>query len=205
MITEDGKNSSADPLPTIFESVQHYKALWASLLIDEAKAQILSEVVSSQSSPSTSWIQGSKVAVGTSARLERSRTARDHSSSCGIPNSSEPSVDVHITSTQSAGIGRPVCTNDLLLFVRQLSTIELAVRGKAFEALDEGLGSQELRKGRFGFVGHALNNRSRSLDGLLVRVSQKYWSQFESLNEIFIIPIGSNVTGKRREHYELLR
>ena len=204
-VTEDGKNSSADPLPTIFESVQHYKALWASLLIDEAKAQILSEVVSSQSSPSTSWIQGSKVAVGTSARLERSRTARDHSSSCGIPNSSEPSVDVHITSTQSAGIGRPVCTNDLLLFVRQLSTIELAVRGKAFEALDEGLGSQELRKGRFGFVGHALNNRSRSLDGLLVRVSQKYWSQFESLNEIFIIPIGSNVTGKRREHYELLR
>ena len=101
------------------------------MLIDEAKAQLLSEVVSSHSSPSTSWIQGSKVAVGTSARLERSRTARDHSSSCGIPNSSEPSVDVHITSTQSAGIGRPVCTNDLLLFVRQLSTIELAVRGEA--------------------------------------------------------------------------
>jgi len=204
-VTADGKNSFTDPLPDIFESVQQYKALWASLLIDEAKAQLLSEVVSSQSSPSTSWIQGNKVTVGTSARLELSRTARDHSSSCGIPNSLEPSVDVHITSSQGAGNGRPVCTNDLLLFVRQLSTIEAATRGKAFEALDERLGSQELRKGRFGFVGHALNNRSRSLDGLLVRVSQKYWSQFESLNEVFIIPIGSNVTGKRREHYELMR
>ena len=72
-------------------------------------------------------------------QLETSCTVRDHSSSsCGIPNSLEPSVDVHTTSTQGDGIGRPVCTNNLLLLiVRQLSTIELDVRGKAFEALDE--------------------------------------------------------------------
>jgi hypothetical protein len=191
-----------EPLPEIFETVDQYKALWASLLIDEAKAQLLSEVVSSQSSPSTSWIQGNKVVVGTSVRLELSRTARNNSSSYENPNNLEPSVVVQITSTHGSDMVRPISTNDILLFVHQLSTIDLAVRGKAFQALDGNLDNQELQKGRFGIIGHALNNRSRSVDGLLVRVSEKYWSQFATLNEMFLIPIGSNVTGKKRKHHE---
>jgi hypothetical protein len=140
------KNTFVDPLLDIFESVEHYKALWASLLINESKAQLLSEVVSSQSSPSVSWILGGKVAVGTFARLELTHTARDHSSSCEDPNSLDLLVVIHVTSTQVAGIGSPVCTNNLLLFVRQQLTIEWAMQGKAFKALDEGLGNQELRK-----------------------------------------------------------
>jgi hypothetical protein len=121
--TEDVKNCFIDPLQDIFESIEHYEALWALLLIDESKAQLLPEMVSSQSFPSMSWIQGGKVAVGTSARLELSRTARNHSSSCENPNSLDLLVVVHVTSTQVAGIGSPVCTNDLLLFARQQLTI----------------------------------------------------------------------------------
>jgi len=186
--------SSVDSIPNTFESVEQYKAVWAPLLINEAKAQLLSDVVASQASPNTSWIQGSNTVVGSSVRLEVSRTARDHStSSTENLNSSEPSIVLHINPSNTTGSIRPVSTNDLLLFVHQTSAIERAVRG----TFDEESGNQELQKGRFGFVGHALNNRSRSLDGLLVRVSKKYWIQFESLKDMIVVHIGSHVTALR--------
>jgi hypothetical protein len=34
------------------------------------------------------------------------------------------------------------------------------------------------------------------VDGLLARASQQLWSQFSSLDETFVIRIGSNITGK---------
>jgi senataxin len=187
-------NSSVDSIPDSFESVEHYKALWAPLLINEAKAQLLSDVVASQASPNTSWIQGNNAVIGTSVCLEVSRTARDHSlSSTDNLNSSEPSIVLHIKPSNATNTTRSVSTNDLLLFVHQASAIERAVRGM----FDGESGNQELQKGRFGFVGHALNNRSRSLDGLLVRVSKKYWIQFDSLTEMIVVQIGSNVTALR--------
>jgi hypothetical protein len=82
-----------------------------------------------------------------------------------------------------------VCANDLLLFVHQESIVERALQGKAFEALAyNAVGN--LQEGRLGFVGHALKQR------MLVRVSKKYWSQFAKLDEMFVIHIGSNVTGE---------
>jgi len=77
--------------------------------------------------------------------------------------------------------------------------VELALRGIAFDAGSDSSTSHltQLTKGRFGFIGRALNHRSSSVDGLLVRVSQKLWAQFSSLNELFVIKIGSNVTAVR--------
>ncbi|KAL7529068.1 hypothetical protein ACHAXR_002781, partial [Thalassiosira sp. AJA248-18] len=194
---EDGKNGKSDSLPDVFESAAQYKALWAPLLISEAKAQILSEVVAAQSSSSAAWLQKAGFAMGVAARVEPSRTARDHLSSDGA-NSLEPTVVVHVrASAKGAGIGCAVAKNDLLLFVHQPSILERALRGKAFEAEVSNVTLQKLPQGRLGFVGHALNHRSRSVDGLLARVSQKCWSQFASLNEMFVIRIGSNVTALR--------
>jgi senataxin len=54
-----------------------------------------------------------------------------------------------------------------------------------------------MSKGRLGFVGRALNHRSGSVDGLLVRVSQKLWTPFSALSELYVIKIGSNITAVR--------
>ena len=194
----DDKNEKDDSLPDVFESVEQYKALWAPLLINEAKAQLLSDVVASQSTPSKAWVQRD-IAKGVIAKVELSRSARDHhlSSSEGA-NSSDQTVVVHIRA--GAGIGHPIHKNDLLLFVHQSSTVKRALQGKVFEDPNGEAGNETLHKhqqGRFGFVGHAINQRDRSVDGLLVRVAKKYWSQFSALSEMFIIRIGSNVTAVR--------
>ena len=207
---ENLSDGFSQTLPDAFDSVSQYKALWAPLLLNEAKAQIMSEVVAAQSSPSTSWMQRTQITMGAVVKLEIARTAKDLSSSrdniSGTSNEAkftafmEPTVAL-VVKNKGAGIGCPVCTNDLLLFVRQPTTIELALRGKAFDALDaaaeKSVGMRKLPQGRLGVIGHALNSRTRSIDGLLVRVSQKLWSQFSSLDEVFVIRIGSNVTGKR--------
>ncbi len=182
---EGGKNEG-NSLPDTFQSVEQYKALWAPLLIKEAKAQLLSEVVAAQASPSTSWVQGTSVVMGAIAKLELARDSSLHDSSA---NASDPTVLLRIQS--STGSGCQVCANDLLLFVHQSSTIERALRGKIFEALSNStLG--KLEKGRLGFVGHVLNQRK------LIRASKKYWSQFAHISEVFMVRIGSNVTGKMK-------
>ncbi|KAL7464961.1 hypothetical protein ACHAXS_005292 [Conticribra weissflogii] len=193
-------------LPDAFDSVSQYKALWAPLLINEAKAQIMSDVVAAQSSPTTAWIQRTQLAFGASVKLETARSVKElppsdilgsNLSSTNSTSSMEPTVALQVRPIiRGAGIGSPVCTHDLLLFARQPTTIELALRGKAFNALDAGsVGVVKL--GRMGFIGHALNSRNRSIDGLIVRVSKKCWDQFSSLDEVFMIKIGSNITALR--------
>ena len=186
-------NTKKACLPDTFESVTQYKALWAPLLIEEAKAQIMSEVVAAQSSPNTSWIQNAHLTKGCEVKAEVSTSARTSSDYEGESSLMEPTVIVRLK--RGASIGCQIFPNDLLLFSPTSSAVELALRGIAFEAASKPSSSH--LKGRFGFVGRALNHRSGSVDGLLVRVSQKLWTQFSSLNQLFVIKIGSNVTAVR--------
>ena len=192
-----GGNKTKASLPDKFESVTQYKALWAPLLIEEAKAQIMSEVVAAQSSQNTKWIQNAHITMGSEVKAEVSTSARSSSDYEGESAPMEPTVIVRLK--RGASIGCPVFPNDLLLFSPTSSAVELALRGIAFDAGSDSSTSHltQLTKGRFGFIGRALNHRSSSVDGLLVRVSQKLWAQFSSLNELFVIKIGSNVTAVR--------
>jgi len=187
--SNDAKKTKAS-LPDTFESVTQYKALWAPLLIEEAKAQIMSEVVAAQSSPNTAWIQNAHVTKGSEVKAELSTSART-SSDEGESAPMEPTVIVRLK--RGAGIGCQIFPNDLLLFSPTVSAVERALRGIAFDTGNDS----SLTKGRFGFIGRALNHRSSSVDGLLVRVSQKLWAQFSSLKELFVIKVGSNITAVR--------
>ena len=61
----DGDQSGkTDSLPDAFESVARYKVPWSPLLISEAKAQLISEVIGAQSSASTAWLRGTGIAMG---------------------------------------------------------------------------------------------------------------------------------------------
>ena len=172
-----------DSLPDVFDSVAQYKALWAPLLINEAKAQLLSDVSSTQT------------LNGLAVKVELS----NHQSSSGEGyNSSDQTVVVRIS-----GDGAecpPINTNDIVLFVHQSLTINQAFQGKAFEAGGDEL---TLPKGRLGLIGHAVNQRARgSVDGLLVRVTMNIWTPFSTLKEMFLFRIGSNVTGKTDQYID---
>ena len=192
-----GADKAKACLPDVFESSVQYKALWAPLLIEEAKAQIMSEVVAAQSSPNTRWIHNGQIAKGTLVNAEISTSARSSSDYEFESSPMEPTVVVRLK--RGANMGSQVYPNDLLLFSPNSSSVELALRGIAFDAESVSSGSHltHMKKGRFGFIGRALNHRSGSVDGLLVRVSQKLWTQFSSLNELFVIKIGSNITAVR--------
>lgn len=194
--------SSINTLPDSFDSVDHYKALWAPLLIEEAKAQLLSEAVSAQSSASSAWINKSRLVMGVVAKIELSCSAKDLSNRDGSAPI-EQTVVLQITSiARGAGIGCGVLPNDLLLFVREASIVEHALQGIALNN-DGGVKNEgilgNLSRGRLGFIGQAINHRSegRSVDGLQARVSQKIWNQFSSLDSMFVIRLGSTVTALR--------
>ena len=177
-------------LPDSFDSAEQYKALWAQLLIREAKAQILNEVVTAQSSPTTAWVQGNEIVVGLQAKVEPSRSARDSS-----PNSTDATVVLRLEpTTKGAGFECAVSPDDLLLFVPQPAIVERALRGETIQT-SELVGM--IPKGQLGFVAHAMNHRNRSADGLLARASHKHWNRFSSLNEMLVLRVGSNVTGLR--------
>ena len=179
---EKDQESNEDSLPDVFDSVAQYKALWAPLLIDEAKAQLLSDVSSTQT------------LNGLAVKVELS----NHQSSSGEGyNSSDQTVVLRISASTSGDGAEcpPINTNDIVLFVHQPSTIDQAFQGKAFEALDDD--DLPFLKGRLGLIGHAVNQRARgSVNGLLVRVIKNIWTPFSTLNEIFLFRFGSNVTGK---------
>ena len=142
--------------------------------------------------------------MGAAVKVELSRSARDlplDGDSGSNTTPLEPMVTLHLKSKiRGANIGCPVGPNDLLLFVREASIVEMALRGIAFADSDDVANykaKQNSLKVRLGFVGHALNRRSRSIDGLLVRASQNLWNQFSTLEEMCVIRIGSNVTALR--------
>ena len=192
-----GANEVKESLPDTFESVTQYKALWSPLLIEEAKAQIMSDVVAAQSSRRTSWIQNTQLSMGAVVKAEVSVSARTASDYDEESAPMEPTVIIRLK--RGSGIGCQVFSNDLLLFTPTSSTVEVALRGMAFNSANDSSVSHltHLSKGRLGFVGRALNHRSGSVDGLLVRVTQKLWTQFSALTELFVIKIGSNITAIR--------
>ena len=189
---DDEATKAETAIPDTFDSAEQYKAIWSPLLIREAKAQILNEVVTAQSSPTTAWLQGNTIVVGLQAKVEPSRSARDSSSNS---TSIEATVVLRLEPTaKGAGFDCAVNPGDLLLFVPQPAIVLRALRGETIQT-SELVGV--LPKGQLGFVAHAMNHRSRSAEGLLARASQKHWNQFSSLNEMLVLRIGSNVTGLR--------
>eukprot|EP00957_Ditylum_brightwellii_P160605 12226439-Ditylum_brightwellii.AAC.1 len=46
---------------------------------------------------------------------------------------------------------------------------------------------------RLGFLGHAVNHRSRSVDGLILRVSRRLW-KVVGQNEMYMVRVGGSVT-----------
>jgi len=197
------KSTTNNTLPDSFDSVDHYKAMWAPMLIEEAKAQLLSEVVSAQSSSASSIKDKSRLFMGVVAKIELSRSAKDLSIQDGSAPIEQTAVLQIRPIARGARIECGVLPNDLLLFVRDLSVIEHALRGMA---LNDNSGPEgilgNLSKGRLGFIGQALNRRSegRSADGMQARVSQKIWNQFSSLDSMLVIRLGSTVTALREWH-----
>lgn len=196
--TDDAKssNNKNKSLPDTFINHRHYIAAWAPLVMQEARAQLLSEVLSNV----PSWTSKNKNQQRNYYVHVSVKTWQQHRDIA--TSSTLDSLTVQISpKNRLDNTAMPVMANDLCLLIpfenRDILT-ELYVKGRNQHTCQDEEGdidehSASFRK--YGLVGQIENSR-KELNGLLVTVSKKWWAQMGQ-EDMVILKLGSNVTALR--------
>jgi hypothetical protein len=179
--------TTTTPLPDIFESYREYCALWAPLLLEEARAQLLSEIISDIPYWRKAKIEKGPVRVF----LEPNRA--DMNSSLDII-----SVRVkHVLSNTNEYKDRSFMVHDIVLLTREESFIWDAYDGKLLlqQKTQQQSKAAARQPSRFGIVGYIEYGR-RSIEGLTIHVSKDLWSNIGK-SEMVLIKLGCNITSLR--------
>ncbi len=201
------------PLPDKFHCCEQYIALWAPLLSRETKAQILSEI--SSTSGSVPWSKLiSPVKVTAKGKMSNATVIRsDHlileieSRTAIIPKAPRGVAPLPVPA--SIGINQAdFSPNDLVLITCDPSVVEQASNGvlkvpdtpSSYSMTSLLSLASPFLDHRLGVVG-VVEQRSRSLHtsgSLMVQVSRRLWkpSSIGVACDLFLIRLGSNVTGK---------
>ena len=164
-------SAAAKPLPDTFVGPAHYVAAWAPLCLAEARAQMMSDAA---------------------AELRNCRNAID----CFVPvkvqtamrdSSTLDSVNVQASRKEEQGKQMTFMANDLCVLISAES------RDRVELALLKGDPESSLRK--HGLVGH-VEFRRDSLDGLLLKVSKRWWATVGE-KDMYLWKLGSNITALR--------
>jgi len=200
------------PLPDDFDCVEQYVALWAPLQLEETKAQILSDVISSRTvsfQKLTQPIQATPRRTSDSYSehlaldiVSRSVVAgpNDGASSQNTSNS----ISRKRSNAGGGGGGVEFLQNDLVLITCDSSIVEQAYKGtlrppdtKSSYSMSSLLSmASPFVEGRLAIVG-VVSARCKGLDGLVVNVSKRLWKD-KSLGarDLFLLKLGTNVTGE---------
>mmetsp|Transcript_14860 Transcript_14860/g.42847 ORF Transcript_14860/g.42847 Transcript_14860/m.42847 type:complete len:1072 (-) Transcript_14860:2242-5457(-) len=183
------------PVPDTFDSARQYMALWAPLCLNEAKAQLLSGAASDipywnskkEKGPFPVFAEPLKRDIGGSF---------DHITVMVRPQNSK------MTQSELERVSPSFKPNDVVLLVRDEDTMTRAARGSledsAFTTTGTGSSTSTSTSGggrRLGIVGHTESTR-RTVDGLWIKVSRKYWTSFGRKN-MCLVKIGCNITALR--------
>eukprot|EP00978_Attheya_sp_CCMP212_P008500 scaffold19934_cov50-Attheya_sp.AAC.8 len=180
-------------LPNQFESFRQYVGLWAPLVLQETRAQLLSEVVSDIPYWSTKPNKG-PIPV----------TVQPMTRDVG---GSDDFITVVIQSADRCSIApdRGFYPNDIILLAQDLESITQATKGKctnhskqtgsSYDDDDEPslLGVNRADKKRRGLLGHTRHSR-RTISGLQLKISRKLWPAVRSSDTMYMLKLGSNVT-----------
>jgi hypothetical protein len=174
-------------LPDIFESYREYCALWAPLLLEEARAQLLSEIISD-----IPYWRKAKIEKGP-VRVFLEPNKADMNSSLDII-----SVRVkHVLSNTNEYKDRSFMVHDIVLLTREESFIWDAYDGKLLlqQKTQQQSKAAARQPSRFGIVGYIEYGR-RSIEGLTIHVSKDLWSNIGK-SEMVLIKLGCNITSLR--------
>jgi hypothetical protein len=180
--------TTTTPLPDVFESYREYCALWAPLLLEEARAQLLSEIISD-----IPYWKKAKIEKGP-VRVFLEPNKADLNSSLDII-----SVRVkNVLSNSNEYKERSFMVHDIVLLMREESFIWDAYDGKLLlpqKQQQQGKAAAVRQPTRFGIVGYIEYGR-RSIEGLTIHVSKDLWSNIGK-SEMVLIKLGCNITSLR--------
>jgi len=207
---QPSEKEHAQPLPDEFHCYEQYIALWAPLQMKETKAQILSDISSSNRTVSfqklTVPIQATPQKASTDSYTEclslqiASRTpAKAYASS---KNANKRAAGME-NSNGGGGGQNDFAQNDLVLITCDASIVEQASKGilrppdKSSYSISSLLSlASPFVEGRLAIVG-VVAHRCKSLDGLVVQVSRRLWKPSSmGVCDLFLLRLGSNVTGE---------
>jgi len=185
---QQSSTTTTTTLPDVFESYREYCALWAPLLLEEARAQLLSEIISD-----IPYWRKAKIEKGP-VRVFLEPNKADLNSSLDIIG-----VRVkNVLSNSNEYKERSFFVHDIVLLMREESCIWDAYDGKLL--LQQKTQQQQQSKAarqpsRFGIVGYIEYGR-RSIEGLTIHVSKDLWSDIGT-SEMVLIKLGCNITSLR--------
>mmetsp|Transcript_15732 Transcript_15732/g.23157 ORF Transcript_15732/g.23157 Transcript_15732/m.23157 type:complete len:1124 (-) Transcript_15732:204-3575(-) len=173
----DGNESERDvllqkkPLPNRFINHRHYVASWAPLCLAEARAQFLAEFMTQNNQLVPVVVQSNKTGMGSTL--------------------DSMLVVVSGRKTGRNGKGENFFANDVCLLVpeKHADLVQHAFQTKNNE--------DDCHWRSYCLVGHTENSR-KSLDGLQLKVSKKWWAKIsDGCEEWKLLKIGSNITSLR--------
>jgi hypothetical protein len=173
------------PIPETFISFRHYISLWAPLSLAEARAQLISELMTSSNQ------QGNRANLFVPVEVEttwKGGGRRDRGLHTDLIDMDACSVKLK-TRERSKG---PVhfFANDVFCLIPTecKDTVEMLMSGKTVKNTD---GSFK----RFCLVGHTEVQR-KEIDGLILKVSKRKWAQVGT-SSMFLLRVGANITALR--------
>jgi len=190
---DNNKDESVPPvkrksIPETFISFRHYISLWAPLCLAEARAQLISERMTSSNSPSSRANLFFQVEVETTWKSGGGRKDRSLQLHTDMTDIDSCSV-VLGTKERNRGDGQ-IFANDVfcLIPVENKDTIELLLNGKK---VADHSGTFK----NFAIVGHTEVQR-KDINGLILKVSKRKWAQIGT-SRMYLLKIGANITALR--------
>lgn len=177
------QQATVQPLPDTFQSHREYCALWAPLLFNETRAQLMSDAISDipywRNKPEKSPVR---------VMLQPRKKDLESTSDC---------LGVVVKEVLGEYKDRMFMANDVVLLITEESILWDATKGTMNERNKSEKHEQSSlsEAAQFGVVGHIEHTR-RSIEGLVITVSRSLWSQIGS-QEMMLLRIGSNVTSLR--------
>jgi senataxin len=172
---KDQKETKLQPVPNRFSSHREYCAIWSPLLMNETRAQLLSDAISDipywKSKPEKQPIR-IKVEV-------RKKDLDGEYDAIGL-------VVKQVIGECTAE--RMFMSNDVVCLVQEEKTVWDASKG----ALDVDINNSSKP---WCIVGH-LEHTRRSMENLVITVSRKVWKQF-GCGEMTFLKVGCNITSLR--------
>jgi hypothetical protein len=176
------KTEKQKPLPNTFQSHREYCFLWCPLLLEETRAQLLSDAISDipywRSKPEKSPLR---------VKVEMRKKDTEGNDAVGLVVKEVLSKDWK---------DRMIMANDVVVLVAEEKMIWDASKGTLSEKTSQKKSSEGAStKSLFGIVGHIEHTR-RSVEGLFITISRKIYQQI-GCQEMTLLKIGSNVTSQR--------
>ncbi|KAL3787772.1 hypothetical protein HJC23_009823 [Cyclotella cryptica] len=178
------QQGTAQPLPDKFQSHREYCALWAPLLLNEMRAQLLSDSISDI----PHWRNKPDQRPVRVMLQPRKKDLESTSDGLGIV----------VKEVVGEYKDRMFMANDIVVLVEEESILWDATKGTMNgrnNSQKQQTQSSISEAFQCGIVGHIEYTR-RSIEGLVITVSRSLWTQIGS-REMTLLKIGSNITSLR--------